>query len=78
MKNQLEQILDNSNILTEVNFKLGEDNSEAIGLEKNSIRKHEELHKVALQIYESLCDKEHKSVREISWHNALKKFFEEK
>jgi hypothetical protein len=78
MKDQLEQILDNSTILTETNLKLSEDNLEAIGLVKNSIRKNEELHKVALQIYESLCDKKHKSVREISWKKALKKVFEEK
>jgi len=78
MKDQLEQILNNSTILTEANLKLVENNSEAIGLVKESITKNDVLQKVAIQIYQALCDKKQKSVREIGWYNALKKVFEEK
>lgn len=77
MKEQLEQILNNSTILTEANLKLVENNTAVIGLVKDDILKHEALQKVALQIYQALCDKKQKSVKEIGWHNALKKVFED-
>lgn len=76
MKEQLEQLLNNSTILTEANLKLVENNTEAIKLVKESINKYDKLQSVSLQIYQALCDKKNKSVKETAWYNGLKKVFE--
>ncbi|MBV6485843.1 MAG: hypothetical protein KFKLKKLM_02452 [Flavobacteriales bacterium] len=75
---QIQQLLDSTTTLIEANSKLVENNCEAIKLIKESITKNDDLNKVAIQIYQALCDKKEKSVRELSWYNGLKKVFESK
>mgnify|MGYP003645461390 CR=1 FL=1 len=75
---QLQQLLDSTTVLAEANSKLVENNSEAIKLVKEIITKNDDLNKVAIQIYQALCDKKQKSIRETGWHIALKKVFNPK
>lgn len=75
---QLQQLLDSTTILAETNFKLVDNNSQAIQLVKETITRNDDLNKVAIQIYQALCDKKEKTVRELSWFNALQEVFKTK
>lgn len=75
---QLQQLLNSTATLIEANSKLVDNNSEVIKLVKESINKNDDLMKVAIQIYQALDDKKEKTVRELSWHNALQQIFSPK
>ena len=75
---QIQQLLDSTTVLVEANSKLVGNNSESINLLKSTIKKNDDLNKVAIQIYQGLNEKKNKTAIEIGWFNALQEIFKRK